>query len=54
MANSVITSTIISKELLMQFENSLIVARKVDWQYNEKFATSENKIGAPDSKKLWI
>lgn len=30
----------------MQFENSLIVARKVDWQYNEKFATSENKIGA--------
>lgn len=46
MANSVITSTIISKELLMQFENSLIVARKVDWQYNEKFATSENKIGA--------
>ena len=46
MPNSVITSTIISKELLMQFENSLIVARKVDWQYNEKFATSENKIGA--------
>jgi len=46
MANSVITSTIISKELLMQFENSLIVARKVDWQYNDKFATSENKIGA--------
>lgn len=31
---------------MMQFENSLIVARKVDWQYNEKFATSENKIGA--------
>ena len=46
MANTVLTSTIISKELLMQFENSLIVARKVDWQYNDKFATSENKIGA--------
>lgn len=46
MPNTVITSTIISKELLMQFENSLIVARKVDWQYNDKFATAENKIGA--------
>ena len=46
MANTLINSTIISKELLMQFENSLIVARKVDWQYNDKFASSEGKIGA--------
>lgn len=46
MANTLINSTIISKELLMQFENSLIVARKVDWQYNDRFASSEGKIGA--------
>lgn len=46
MPNTLVTSTIISKELLLQFENMLVLGKSVDWQYNDKFSNSESQIGA--------
>ena len=52
MANTLLTSTIISKELLMQFENTLIMARKVDWSYNDKFGNGNDQIGSTYSVRV--
>ena len=52
MANTLLTSTIISKELLMQFENTLVMARKVDWSYNDKFGNGNDQIGSTYSVRV--
>lgn len=46
MANTLITSTIISKELTLQFENMLVLGKSVDWGFNEKFGVKDAQIGA--------
>lgn len=46
MPNTLLTSSIISKELELQFENNLVMARNVDWQFNDKFGVSDAQIGA--------
>lgn len=43
--STLLTSNIISKETLMQFENALIAANRVDWSYSEKFGKSDAQIG---------
>lgn len=48
--SNLLTSAVISKETLLNFENSLAVANRVSWQYSEDFAKPEDKIG--NSKAL--
>ena len=42
---SLITSAIIAKETLLSFENNLVLARNVDWSYNDKFGNGDDQIG---------
>lgn len=44
--NTVINSSIISKETLMMFENNLVIGKKVDTSYSDKFGVEDGKIGA--------
>jgi len=43
--SSLLTSAIISKETLFQFENSLIFANRADWSFSDKFANPPDQIG---------
>lgn len=45
MANTLITSAIIAKETLMNFENNLVLARDIDWSYADKFGQGDDQIG---------
>lgn len=44
--SSLITSNIISKATLINFENNLVIANKADWQYSENFGKGDAQIGA--------
>ena len=44
--STLLTSQVISKETLMQVENSLIAANRVDWSYSDKFGKQDAQIGA--------
>lgn len=46
MANSLLTSDIITKESLMELKNQLGLAKNVNRQYDDRFAVSGAKIGA--------
>ena len=43
--SSLITSAIIGKEILLNFQNSLVVGSKADWQYSAMFGKEESQIG---------
>lgn len=43
--SNLITSSIISKETLMQVQNNLVLASKVDWSDSEKFGKQDAQIG---------
>ena len=43
--SSLITSAIIGKETLLNFQNSLVVGSKADWQYSAMFGKEESQIG---------
>jgi hypothetical protein len=43
--STLLTSAIISKETLMNFENELVFANKADWSYSDKFANPTDQIG---------
>lgn len=43
--SSLLTSAIISKETLLNFENELVMANKVDWSFSDKFANPVDQIG---------
>lgn len=43
--STLLTSNVISKETLMQVENSLIAANRVDWSYSDKFGKQDAQIG---------
>lgn len=43
--SNLITSAILGKETLLNFQNSLVVGSKVDWQYSSKFGNEEAQIG---------
>ncbi len=43
--SSLLTSAIISKETLLQFENTLIFANRADWSFSDKFANPTDQIG---------
>jgi len=50
MANSILTPTIITNELLMRFKNNLVFTSNVSHEYDDRFAQSGAKIG--DTLKL--
>lgn len=43
--STLLTSSVISKETLMQVENSLIAGNRVDWSYSDKFGKQDAQIG---------
>ena len=43
--STLLTSAIISKETLMNFENELVFANKADWSFSDKFANPTDQIG---------
>jgi hypothetical protein len=43
--SSLVTSAIIAKETLLNFENNLVLGRDIDWSYSEKFADPQDQIG---------
>lgn len=43
--SALITSAIIAKETLLNFENNLVLARNIDWSYNDKFGNGDDQIG---------
>lgn len=45
MANNLITSTIVSKETLLNHENELVIANVCDWSYSDKFGNPSDQIG---------
>lgn len=42
---SVLTSAIIAKETLINFQNNLVVAGNCDWKYSKEFGRKDNPIG---------
>ena len=50
MANSILTPTIITNELLMRFKNNLVFTSNVSHEYDDRFGNSGAKIG--DTLKL--
>lgn len=44
--SSLITSSIIGKSTMVNFQGKLIIANKVDWQYSEKFGKGDDQIGS--------
>ncbi len=46
MANSFLSPTVIAKEMMMQFKNSLGFTKNVNRQYDEQFAVKGAKIGS--------
>jgi hypothetical protein len=49
MANSILTPTVIAKELLMQFKNGMGFSANVDKSYSKDFAKKGAKIGASET-----
>lgn len=43
--SNLITSSIISKETLLQVENNLVISKNVDWSESEKFGKKDAQIG---------
>lgn len=43
--STLVTSAVISKETLLNFENNLVIGRMADWSYSDKFAKPESQIG---------
>lgn len=43
--SNLLTSSIISKETLMQVENALVLGNRADWSYSEKFGKQDAQIG---------
>jgi hypothetical protein len=46
MANSLLTPTVIAKEMLMEFKNQLGMGNDVNRQYDDQFAKKGAKIGS--------
>jgi len=64
--SALLTSAIIAKETLLNFENNLVLARNVDWSYNDKFGNGDDQLGntytlrkpinvvAQDNNMAWV
>lgn len=44
--SSLITSSIIGKSTMVNFQGKLVIANKIDWQYSEKFGKGDDQIGS--------